>query len=273
MLRLISLASALSLTLITLIGCAQPEVEAKQSEFQLLLTDAPADEASELRIDFGKIELVSFESEEGGIVTITEAGGSFDVLQLRNGKTELLAKTTIPDGSYSQLRLIIRHASITIDDEEQPIKIPSGAQSGLKINIEPPLRAQEGQTSTVTLDVNARRIIQTGNGSYKMSPTAIRAVSVSGTLQGRVIDSDGKPIMGAMVNVSDASGAVTEASSDAEGLFKIITLLEGNYTVGISHDDYVSQSFSGVAILADAETRLSEDGDIILLREEEVVGF
>ena len=106
-----------------------------------------------------------------------------------------------------------------------------------------------------------------------MSPTAIRAVSVSGTLQGKVIDSDRKPIRGAVVNVSDASGAVTEASSDAEGIFKIITLLEGNYTVGISHDDYVSQSFSGVAILADAETRLTEEGEIILLREEEVVGF
>ena len=143
--RFISLASALLLALLMLTSCTQPEAEAESSKLQLLLTDAPADEASELRIDFGEIKLVSSESEENGVVTVSELGGSFDVLQLRNGKTELLADTTVSDGSYSQLRLIINRASITIGNEEQPIKIPSGAQSGLKLISSRPFGLKRGK--------------------------------------------------------------------------------------------------------------------------------
>lgn len=271
--RYMSLLAALLLIASTALSCTQPEAEAASSQFKLLLTDAPSDEATALTVDFGEIQLVS-SNESEDVVTVSSAGGSFDVLKLRNGKTELLADASIPEGSYSQLRLIIKNASITIDGEAQPITIPSGAQSGLKINIEPPLNARDGTASAVTLDFNAKRVIQTGNGTYKMSPTALRAVSISGALQGSLVNSQDEPLEGALVSIEDASGnVVTETNSDAKGDFKIIALLEANYTVKISLEGYVSQTFTGVAILADANTQLSEDGKIVLLSKDEVVGF
>lgn len=277
MLRYFSLLSALLFSAVMLVSCTQPEAEAEESQFRLLLTDAPADEASELMVTFGAIKLIPSESEPdeaGGVVTVSETVGSFDVLKLRNGKTELLSDTTIPNGSYSQLRLIVKEATITVEGEEQPITIPSGAQSGLKINIEPPLSALDGQQSIVTLDFNAKRVIQTGNGAYKLSPTAIRATSVSGTLQGSLVDSKDEPLAGGLVSIKDASGTViTETSSDADGSFKIITLTEGVYSVEISLEGYVTQSFAEVAIMANTTAQLSEDGNIVLIAEEEAIGL
>ena len=139
--------SLLLLSSIILSSCNSSQ--ASQSDFQLLLTDAPADEASELMVHFGEIQLIASDTEDASPVTISEEGGSFDVLKLRNGTTALLSDTSIANGSYGQLRLVIKEANITIDGKESAISIPSGAQSGLKINIEPPLLAQDGQKSVI----------------------------------------------------------------------------------------------------------------------------
>lgn len=274
MLRYLSLAGICLLIVFTSCGQPEPLSQEGMSAFQLLLTDAPADEASALTVNFGAIKLVSDEESESGVTTVSSVGGSFDVLQLQNGKTDLLADMTIAEGSYSQLRVVIESATITVEGQVKPITIPSGAQSGLKIAIEPPLRALAGQASAVTLDFNARRVIQTGNGAYKMSPTAIRAVSTSGTLEGRLISSNGEPLEKGLISISDSSGnAVTEASSDSKGTFKIITLVEGRYTVKIDLDGYVSQTFNNVAVLANTTTGLTQYGNITLLTEDEVIRF
>jgi len=257
-----------------LIACTKSESASEEATFELLLTGTPADEATALTVNFSDIKLVSVNAADDPVITMDGAGGSFDVLQFQNGKTTLLADATIPDGSYSQLRLVVKSATITVENEVRPITIPSGAQSGLKINIEPPLSARGGKTSTVTLDFNAKRVIQTGNGAYQMSPTALRAVSVSGALTGSLVNSKGEPLEGGLIGVEDAQGnPITATSSDAKGKFKIITLLEGEYTVTMSLEDYVTQTFKDVAILADGSTRLSEDGKIVLLSKDEVIEF
>lgn len=229
---------------------------------QLLLTDAPADEASELKVTFGDVYLVA--GDEGGLLKVSDAGGSFDVLELRNGQTVLMGETAVPDGTYSQLRVIVESAEIVIDGEMSDVKIPSGAQSGLKINIDPPLVAASGQTSVITLDFNARRVIQTGNGQYMMSPTALRAVSISGSLQGVLVDAEGAPLAGGVVSVSDGDTSVTEAISAADGRFKIITLTEGSYTVTVALEGYETQTFE-VTVTPNDISLLTEDGTITLL--------
>ena len=240
--------------------------ETGQSNLRLLLTDAPADEASQLVVQFGAIKLITSGDEEGESgLTVSDSAGSFDVLTLRNGTTALLSDKNIPDGIYSQLRLIIEEATITIDDKDNNVKIPSGAQSGLKINIDPPLVAQKGQISTIILDFNANRVIETGNGSYIMSPTAIRATSVSGTLQGTLQDKEGNLLANGLVTVTDASGiAITETKTAEDGLFKIISLNEGSYTVEVSLEDYESQTFIGVSIQENETTKLTETGVVNL---------
>ena len=235
------------------------------SQVKLLLTDAPADEATELMVNFGKIQLVPSDDSESGIVTLSEDGGSIDILTLRNGVTDVLADKSVPDGTYHQLRLIISDATITIDGTDHPVTIPSGTQTGLKINIDPPLQAASGQSSVITMDFDARRVIQTGNGQYKLGPTAIRATSISGTLQGTIVDAEGTPLESAIISISNSQGEVTSSLSSNDGSFKIITLLEGSYTVTVSLEGYETQTFNAVSISANQNTQLTTDGKISLV--------
>ena len=125
--------------------------------------------------------------------------------------------------------------------------------------------AQDGQKSVIILDFNANRVIETGNGKYILSPTAIRASSISGTLQGVLEDAEGNPLEGGLIAVKDASGElVTETKTATDGLFKMISLTEGSYTVEISLEGFVSQSFTDVSILANEVTELTESGTVVL---------
>ena len=248
----------LALLALGLNACTSPQ--SQSANVRLLLTDAPADEASALTVDFGEVQLLS--GEEGRV--ISETGGSFDVLELRNGQTALLGEADVPDGTYSQLRLIISKATITVDGEDSDVSVPSGAQSGLKVNIRPPLVVSGEQMSVITLDLNARRVIQTGNGGYKLGPTALSATSVSGTLMGRLTDAEGEPLAGGLVTVQGADTVVETLSGD-DGTFKLITLLEGSHTVTAELDGYARQSFTDVVITPNEETTLTPDGTVVLV--------
>jgi Domain of unknown function (DUF4382)/Carboxypeptidase regulatory-like domain len=243
-----------------LASCTTPSSGSKVS---LLLTDAPADEASALQVNFGTIELLGDSSP----VTISTNGGSFDVLQLQNGQTALMGEATIPDGSYSQLRVVVKDATITVNGVAETIMVPSGAQTGLKINIKPPLQASNGKTSVITLDFNARRVVERGNSGngYLLTPTAITATTVSGTLEGQVVDAQGVLLAGATISVLDSTSTeVTSAVTGTDGKFKIITLLEGSYSVNVNLDGYTPQSFN-VAITANQATPIGTAGVVTLI--------
>ena len=240
------------------------------SRLQLLLTDAPTDEATALMVNFGELQLIGGTTDdsedEAGVKILSDDGGSFDILALQNGKTALLADLKIPDGTYSQLRIIIEDATITIDGEDKPVTIPGGTKSGLKVNINPPLVVADGKASEIILDFNARRVTETGNGRFQLAPTAIRATSESGTLTGTIVDLDGNPLENVQIAVSDLNNnAITEAATDEDGEFKIISLNEGQYSVEVSSEGYESQSISDVVISNGEKTKLSSKGDIVLV--------
>ena len=72
---------------------------------------------------------------------------------MRNGVTAELAAELVPAGEYDLLRLIVSGAIITLTDETTfDVKIPSGAQTGIKIFLDPPIAVGGGLASEVLLD-------------------------------------------------------------------------------------------------------------------------
>lgn len=234
----------------------------------VLLTDAPATEATSLNVTFGAVELIPRGDGEAGVVTIPSSAGVVDVLSLRNGGLETLGELAIPTGEYGQLRLIVDEAEIVFGEGDTaaafPVKVPSGPQSGLKIGVEPPLVALAGRTSIVTLDIDvARAVIETppGSGNYTLKPTGIRAVTASGTLTGVVVDAAAQaPLAGAVVSVSDESGVVTSAVTEADGSFTIITLLKGVYRVEAGAAGYEAAVEENVVIVVGGTVDLGRLG-------------
>jgi hypothetical protein len=106
----------------------------------LQVTDAPTEAFASATIDIGWIRLIP---ADGDPITLTEDAGEFDLLALQNGITATLASLEVPAGRYHQLRLEVRSASLTLADGRtfadgsatHELVVPSGARSGLKVNL------------------------------------------------------------------------------------------------------------------------------------------
>lgn len=252
--------------LLVLAACSQPLATGGTSEFSLLFTDAPATEASRITVSFGRIELVPADESVDGIVVLTDSAGTIDnVLDFQNGATmTLIDGFEIPEGTYAQIRLIVDDAEIAFGEgeteETYPVFVPSGAQTGLKINIEPPLMVEAGVPSSAILDFDAANaVVETppGSNNYLLKPTGIRAVSEAGTLEGTVVDADTDlPLEGAAVDVyrDGETEVLVSATTDADGLFRFITLTAGTYDLVVSAEGYDDAPISDLLVEVDSTT-------------------
>jgi hypothetical protein len=94
---------------------------------------------------------------------------TLDLLTLRDGVTEAVGVATLPPGRYGQIRLMLVDASIVVDGVEHELRIPSGMESGLKI--QSAIELLDGGATTVTLDFDAGRSVQYIEGSgYQLMP-------------------------------------------------------------------------------------------------------
>ena len=148
-------------------ACGDSTGVAGDATVRVLLTDAPADYIASASVDIGAVELIP--AGEGEPVLVTEDGtdGPVDLLDLRNAATMLLGEASAEAGTYAQMRLIVESASVTLIDgytfvdgsSERALKVPSGAETGIKLNLRArddsgPLELEAGET-VVVLDFDA----------------------------------------------------------------------------------------------------------------------
>ncbi|MEI6126593.1 MAG: DUF4382 domain-containing protein [Pseudomonadota bacterium] len=182
-------------------GCELPQ--AKKGLLKLNLTDAPAN-YEEVFITFNQIS-VHYEvgidnatdnatdnstdndtdtgtdnatGKEGWIVISNEEQG-FDLLQLQEGKVDLLAQASLDAGKYTQIRLKITDATdnnsepktyVKVDGVKYPLVVPSGTKSGLKLTH--PFTITGDNETVLYLDFDATKSVnQTGSGKYNLKPT------------------------------------------------------------------------------------------------------
>lgn len=108
-----------------------------------------------------------------------------DLLSLGSVQAEL-ADAKLPAGSYAgaQLRLVISSASLVVEaadgsDETVDLKVPSGEQSGFKINLNTfEVDPVYGASVVLNFDVN-KSVVKTGNGSYNLKPTVKATVQAN----------------------------------------------------------------------------------------------
>ena len=158
------LAAALALTA----ACAvDPTEESSTSprdpKIQVLLTDAPGDFESVW------VNIASVAIESGGEwLTLTEEPQRFDLLTLQNDVTAALGDAALQPGMYGQLRLLVDTASVVIDGAESPLQIASGAQTGIKIDLDQMIEADT--TYSLTLDYDAHKSVKTTGQGFLMTP-------------------------------------------------------------------------------------------------------
>lgn len=140
-------------------GTATP----RAPQVQVLLTDAPGD----FEAVWVTIASVEIEAADGWL-TLTDQAQRFDLLTLQNDVTAALGEAALAPGAYGQLRLIVDEASVVVDGVESPLAIASGAQTGIKINLDATL--EPDTTYALTLDYDAHKSVKTTGQGYLMTP-------------------------------------------------------------------------------------------------------
>lgn len=207
--------------------------------FTLSVTDAPVDDASGVVVQFSGVAFKRAGAQPETVQNLTPSPRQLDLLQYQEGRAALLLDgVTLPAGNYEWIRLIIDNEPNVRDSylvrstgEECELRVPSGAESGLKLNRGFTLPA-DGSVA-LTIDFDLRKSIhappgQRGSGvdctqGYLMRPT-LRIVedanvgAIAGTVDSALVTAECMP----KVYVFAGSGATpddleaTDAGADVD---------------------------------------------------------
>ena len=125
--------------------------ESGSATVRVLLTDGPIDEADSANVTIERVELIG----DGGTVVLLDSLMDFNLLDLRDGVTAELADSLIIGAAeYSQLRFIVSDdAELVMNDGTvYDLRVPSGPQTGIKLNLPPIEVDEENETVEVTVD-------------------------------------------------------------------------------------------------------------------------
>ena len=153
----------LSLVIIAISSCKK---EGKTAPVRFLLTDKPANFDS-VNVHIVAIR-VQINHDNEAWIPINTKDSIYNLLDLQNGITTLIAQDTIPAGVLQQVRFILGDGNtIVVNGVSYPLATPSAEESGLKIKIG---QALTETLNTFTVDFNAALSINEENGAYKLHP-------------------------------------------------------------------------------------------------------
>ena len=152
-----ALASAAALPLA---GCDGADGARGNATFVVRMTDAPFpfDTADSAVVAVRRVELRASDDSTDAVVLYDGPEVLLNLLDLRDGVDTTLALSTIPAADYGQLRLIVApDARVVMNDGTvYPLRVPSGAQTGIKINL-PDLDLGDRDTVDVLVDFDVER--------------------------------------------------------------------------------------------------------------------
>ncbi|MBL3526611.1 MAG: DUF4382 domain-containing protein [gamma proteobacterium endosymbiont of Lamellibrachia anaximandri] len=263
-----------SLMLLLLAGCGGGDTgTTTASRLDLGITDAPVDGADAVWVEFSEVVIQPADGARINILMEDVNGNptpkSINLLDLQGGVRDMLLDGyELPAGQYSWIRLMVNAEADGVLDSyielpgplQYELQVPSGSQTGLKINTG--FEILEGDTNDYTIDFDLRKSVHQPNGQvgplgpvYFLRPTLrLMKTATTGTISGTVDPvvfageaCDGNTVGYAVyvfsgtgatpvdVNVNDQArnNPVTTAAISDDGNFTYTAayLSEGTYTV------------------------------------------
>lgn len=247
----------LALGMLFLTGCSL-DSNPGMGTLQVKLHDAPAD-YEEVNIFIERVEINNTTGDDGW-QTISEPNESFNILELTNGVFEVIGSAELEEGTYPQIRLVVSRDenSVVIDGVEHNLFVPSGAETGVKLNVNAEI--SEGIEYTLLLDFDAMRsVVMTGqaeNPGFILKPV-IRASNeaLTGNIGGVVTPFDARAIVYA---ISGDDTLSTTFADTTNGEFLLVGLEEGVYSVSAEarEEGYLSSEVDDVQVEVGETTEL-----------------
>jgi len=157
----------------------------ESGSISLNITDAPVDGANKVVVEFSGVTLKHDSGDD--LVFTFDPPKSIDLLALQGTLSQpLLEDETIPAGSYKQIRLQVNAEFDSVMDSyieliggaQEELRVPSGSQSGLKLNT--PFTVEEGNDSigvgdksvyTIDFDLRKSVVNPVGQPGYFLKPS------------------------------------------------------------------------------------------------------
>ncbi|MDX1585880.1 MAG: DUF4382 domain-containing protein [Balneolaceae bacterium] len=252
--------TALLLTIIS--GCGVNSSDDAEGTLNIRLTDDPATYQA-VYIDIQRVELNRGTEEQPQWQTIRSQPIRLDLLKLNNGADTLLASFQIETGTYNQLRFLLGdNNEVIVNGESNSLSVPSGTESGFKVNLNATVSEDVPVTKIIDFDV-ARSIAVTGNGQYLLNPVlSVFDPETSGSISGQMVP-QGVPALVSAV-IGDQIIATTYIEND--GTFLLSGLEENFYNVRIEPN---STQYADTTIFeTEVENAQTTDLGIIQFPEE-----
>ena len=165
-------------------GACSDATGPQRSRIRVELTDAPSDVIARADVWISQVyvqgggEETDSTDEGGGRVVLFENAAEplhYDLLTLQDGVTaDLTGFVDVDAGTYQSLRLVVDSARVTLIDgvtfedgtDNATLFVPSGSQSGIKVNLNDVVVVAEGESVSILVDfdVNDNFVIQGEHG-------------------------------------------------------------------------------------------------------------
>lgn len=153
-------------------GCSK--LKSTTAHMTVKMVDAPAlydavnVEVKQVMVHFAADSADS--TSAAGWVNLNTKAGIYNLLDLQNNVMATIADSTLRPGRINQFRLVLGDSNTIVKDSvSYALKIPSGSQTGLKINVNSTLVAGAKYEMVIDFDA-AKSIVVTGNGSFMLKP-------------------------------------------------------------------------------------------------------
>jgi len=207
------------------------------------ITDAPIDKVQSATVWISRVYLVGSADNEASRVTISDQKVEYNLLALQNGVTASLGSSEIPVGFYAHLRLVVDSAKIVLKapltfadgTSQRTLFVPSGEQSGLKVNFSSPVQVTAGETVLVADFDVSRSFVFTGPAGAptgaKFKPVIHAVVqNVAASIGGTVTPASERAGLAA-VNATSGDTVATTLADPVTGAYRLHFLPPGTYNV------------------------------------------
>lgn len=176
----------------TLGACSDDNNDSGTTRVKLAVADAPVDGAQAVVVVFDAVELLG---PDGPVLIEFDEPKAIDLLNDSGTASAVLFDQPIPSGTYTQIRLLVTADGDPNDSyidlaggSRQGLRVPSGAQTGLKLVSG--FEAPPGGVANFTIDFDLRKAVTCppGQGGVCLLKPALRLVDNDqvGNIQGVV---------------------------------------------------------------------------------------
>ena len=234
---------------------------------RVALTDAPACGYDAVNVTIQKVRVhkssTASDTDAGWSEIVLSPAKRVDLLGLQNGVLAELGQTPLPTGKYTQLRLVLgtndgttplANSVVPSGGSETALTTPSGQQTGLKMNIDMDVGAN--QMIDLVLDFDAcKSVVRAGaSGQYLLKPVVSvipRFISgVSGFVGTTIANGN------TLITLQQAGIVVKATAPDSSGAFLLQPVAPGTYDVVITAPGQATEVITDVVVSADTVTPL-----------------